>query len=77
MLDLTQRVTCAIDPDTAFPAFFSGGVRVTLKDGRSLFRHVRVNSGAGERALDEAAVSEEIPRFRHPRYSTGSGRAHS
>src|ERR1700710_1529416 len=44
VLDLTQRVTCAIDPDTAFPAFFSGGVRVTLKDGRSLFRHVRVNS---------------------------------
>ena len=59
-LDLTQRVTCAIDPDTAFPAFFSGGVRVTLKDGRSLFRHVRVNSGAGERALDEATVSKKF-----------------
>lgn len=60
VLDLTRRVTCAIDPDTAFPAFFSGGVRVTLKDGRSLFRHVRVNSGAGERALDEAAVSKKF-----------------
>jgi 2-methylcitrate dehydratase PrpD len=60
VLDLTQRVTCAIDPDTAFPAFFSGGVRVTLKDGRSLFRHVRVNSGAGERALDQAAVSKKF-----------------
>ena len=60
VLDLTQRVTCAIDPDTAFPAFFSGGVRVTLKDGRSLFSHVRVNSGAGERALDQAAVSKKF-----------------
>jgi 2-methylcitrate dehydratase PrpD len=60
VLDLTQRVTCAIDPDTAFPTFFSGGVRVTLKDGRSLFKHVRVNSGAGERALDEAAVSKKF-----------------
>jgi 2-methylcitrate dehydratase PrpD len=60
VLDLTQRITCAIDPDTAFPAFFSGGVRVTLKDGRSLFRHIRVNSGAGERALDEAAVSKKF-----------------
>jgi 2-methylcitrate dehydratase PrpD len=60
VLDLTQRVTCAIDPDTAFPTFFSGGVRVTLKDGRSLFKHIRVNSGAGERALDEAAVSKKF-----------------
>ena len=60
VLDLTRRVTCAIDPDTAFPSYFSGGVRVTLKDGSSLFRHIRVNSGAGERALDEAAVSKKF-----------------
>jgi 2-methylcitrate dehydratase PrpD len=60
VLDLTQRVTCAIDPDTAFPAYFSGGVRITLKDGSSLFRHIRINSGAGERALDEAAVSKKF-----------------
>lgn len=60
VLDLTRRVTCAIDLDTAFPTYFSGGVRVTLKDGRSLFRHIRVNSGAGERALDEAAVSKKF-----------------
>jgi 2-methylcitrate dehydratase PrpD len=60
VLDLTRRVTCAIDPDTAFPTYFSGGVRVTLKDGRSLFRHIRINSGAGERALDEQAVSKKF-----------------
>ncbi len=60
VLDLTRRVTCAIDPDTAFPAFFSGGVRVTTKDGRNLFKHIRINSGAGERALDEAAVSKKF-----------------
>jgi 2-methylcitrate dehydratase PrpD len=60
VLDLSQRVTCAIDPDSAFPAYFSGGVRVRLKDGRILFKHVRVNSGAGERALDEAAVSKKF-----------------
>ena len=77
VLDLTRRVTCAIDPDTAFPAFFSGGVRVTLKDGRSLFRHVRVNSGAGERALDEAARLQEISRVRHDGDPVGAGRAHS
>jgi hypothetical protein len=60
VLDLTRRVSCAIDPDTAFPTYFSGGVRVTLKDGRSLFRHIRINSGAGERALDEEAVSKKF-----------------
>lgn len=60
VLDLSQRVTCSIDPDSAFPVYFSGGIRVLLKDGRTLFRHVRVNSGAGERALDEAAVSKKF-----------------
>jgi 2-methylcitrate dehydratase PrpD len=60
VLDLAQRVSCAIDPDTAFPAYFSGGVRVTLNDGRSLFRHIRINSGAGERALDADAVSKKF-----------------
>jgi 2-methylcitrate dehydratase PrpD len=60
VLDLARRVACAIDPDTAFPAYFSGGVRVMLKDGRILFRHIRINSGAGERALDEAAVSRKF-----------------
>jgi hypothetical protein len=42
------------------PAYISGGVRVTLKDGRSFFRHVRINSGAGERALNEEAVSRKF-----------------
>src|SRR6266404_2102314 len=28
VLDLAARVTCTIDPDSAFPAFFSGGVRL-------------------------------------------------
>ncbi len=57
---LAKRVTCFADPDSAFPAFFSGGVEVTLADGRVLSRHVRVNSGAGERAMDTAAVSAKF-----------------
>ena len=54
--DLALRVSCAADPASAFPEFFSGGVEVHLRDGRVLSRHVRVNSGAGERAMDEAQV---------------------
>lgn len=54
--DLARRVTCEADPDTRFPEFFSGGIEVTLTGGRVLSRHVPVNSGAGELAMDEAAV---------------------
>ena len=60
VLDLAARVTCTIDPDSAFPTFFSGGVRLQLRDGRTLFRHVRVNSGAGERALDTDGMSRKF-----------------
>ncbi|KRE18330.1 2-methylcitrate dehydratase [Bosea sp. Root381] len=58
--ELATRVKCSVDPASAFPEFFSGGVRLVLKDGRELFRHVRVNSGAGERALDTDAVAAKF-----------------
>ncbi len=54
--NLARRVACSADPDSAFPEFFSGGVEITLQDGRVLSRHVRVNSGAGERAMSAAEV---------------------
>lgn len=57
---LSGRVTCHADPQTAFPAFFSGGVSVRLRDGRTVTRHVRVNSGAGERAMDADAVTAKF-----------------
>lgn len=60
VLALSQRVTCLEDPDTAFPTYFSGGVEVALADGRVLNRHIRVNSGAGERAMTPEAVSEKF-----------------
>jgi 2-methylcitrate dehydratase PrpD len=60
VLDLASRVSCAVDPDSAFPTFFSGGVRLHLRDGRTLFHHVRVNSGAGERALDADGLSRKF-----------------
>lgn len=58
--DLAQRVKCHADPETAFPEFFSGGVTVRLADGRTVSRHVRVNSGAGERAMDKDGVSAKF-----------------
>lgn len=58
--DLALRVKCHEDPDTAFPTYFSGGVTVTLADGRVLKRYVRVNSGAGERAMTPEAVAAKF-----------------
>lgn len=57
---LARRVKCQADPDSAFPDYFSGGVEVTLADGRVLSRHVRVNSGAGERAMTVGQVSAKF-----------------
>jgi 2-methylcitrate dehydratase PrpD len=57
---LARKVKCHADPDSAFPEYFSGGVEVTLEDGRKLRRHVRVNSGAGERALTREAVADKF-----------------
>lgn len=57
---LARKVRCVADPETAFPTYFSGGVEVSLRDGRTLRRHVRVNSGAGERALGADAVAAKF-----------------
>ncbi len=57
---LAKKVKCFEDPDSAFPTFFSGGLEVTLADGRVLTRHIRVNSGAGERAMGVDAVSAKF-----------------
>jgi 2-methylcitrate dehydratase PrpD len=56
ILALASKVKCFADPDTAFPTYFSGGVVVTLRDGRTCVHHTKINSGAGERTLSQAAV---------------------
>lgn len=55
---LARRCSCHADPKSLFPEYFSGGVRVTLEDGRQLEAHVPVNSGAGDRkmTLDETTT---------------------
>jgi len=59
-LALAARARCEADPDSAFPTYFSGGVELTLKDGRTLTRHEKVNSGAGPRKMDITAASEKF-----------------
>lgn len=60
VLALAQRVEHASDPESAFPRYFSGGVEVTLANGRTVAHHERVNRGAGERALDRDAIAQKF-----------------
>jgi 2-methylcitrate dehydratase PrpD len=57
---LAARVVCRADPQSSFPTYFSGGVTVVLKDGRTLQRHVAVNKGAGDRALTAEDITAKF-----------------
>lgn len=59
-LRLAGKVECRVDPESAFPRYFSGGVTVTTSDGRVLSRHVKVNKGAGDRALSADDIAAKF-----------------
>jgi 2-methylcitrate dehydratase PrpD len=75
ILSLSARVECIADPDSAFPDYYSGGLVITMKDGREFRQYHRVNKGAGERALSNAEIvdkyrqnaSRALPRTRMER----------
>ena len=59
ILDLASRVSYAADPDTAYPKYFSGGVVIKTRDGKTLRHHEAVNRGAGARALTGDEISKK------------------
>ena len=59
ILDLAARVSYAADPDTAYPKYFSGGVIIKTRDGKTLRHHEAVNRGAGARALTGDEISKK------------------
>jgi 2-methylcitrate dehydratase PrpD len=59
ILQLASRVECVADPDSRYPTFFSGGVEINLRDGRTLRHHEPVNRGAGDRALSEKEIEQK------------------
>ena len=60
ILALAQKVEHAPDPKSAFPEYFSGGVEVTLANGRTIAHHDRVNRGAGDRALNREDITRKF-----------------
>ena len=57
---LAEKCSCSADPDSLFPEYFSGGVKVSLADGRTLTRHIPVNSGAGARQMTLDETTEKF-----------------
>ena len=47
----------AADPDTTYPKYFSGGVVIKLRNGKTLRHHEPINRGTGERALTGDEIS--------------------
>jgi len=60
ILALAQKVEHAPDPKSAFPEYFSGGVEITLANGRTIAHHDRVNRGAGDRALSRRDITRKF-----------------
>lgn len=57
---LAARVDYKIDPQSNFPAHYSGGVEVTTVDGRVLSAREDINAGSIEKPLRASAVEEKF-----------------
>ena len=60
VLALAQKVSYEADPDSGFPALFSGEVVITTKDGRTLRHREQINRGAGQRPLSRADIETKF-----------------
>jgi 2-methylcitrate dehydratase PrpD len=56
ILELARRVRVSDDPDSAFPAAYSGAVEIELTDGRVLRHREQVNRGHEDRPLSNADI---------------------
>ena len=60
LLGLAAKVSYRTDPDTLFPAYYSGEVIVTMKNG-TVYRHrEEKNRGAGDRPLSADEIIEKF-----------------
>jgi 2-methylcitrate dehydratase PrpD len=60
ILDLARRIQYEPDPDSAFPAHYSGEVIVQTRDGRTLRQREQINRGTNERPLTLEAIERKF-----------------
>ncbi|MEL7538713.1 MAG: MmgE/PrpD family protein [Pseudomonadota bacterium] len=60
ILALCDRTTYRDDPDSRYPDYYSGGVIVETRDGRTLERREPINRGADSRRLTADAVKNKF-----------------
>jgi 2-methylcitrate dehydratase PrpD len=59
-LALMDRTTYVVDPESTFPRHYTGEVRVTMDDGRTVGHREPVNRGHAERPLSNDDVREKF-----------------
>lgn len=60
ILDLAKKVDYAIDPDSGFPTYYSGEIRILLKDGQTLTRREFKNRGCFDNPLSDNDISDKF-----------------
>ena len=53
ILNLCAKVSFTDDPDSAYPGYFSGAIRLETRDGRTLEHREQINRGATENPLSD------------------------
>lgn len=56
VLAVAGKVAYEVDPDSAFPKYYSGEVIVTLRDGREFSHREHVNRGAADRPINNDEI---------------------
>ena len=60
VLALCDKVRYEVDPDSAFPRYYSGEVVVELKDGRTVRHREAQNRGSDARPLSAAEIIDKF-----------------
>ena len=60
VLDLTKKVNYQVDPESGFPTYYSGEVRITLKDGRTFEQREFKNRGCFDRPLSDEDIADKF-----------------
>jgi len=60
VLELAGKVGYSVEPMTDFPVYFSGGIRLTLRDGRTLEHREVINRGHPDKPMQATDVQDKF-----------------